>query len=93
MYLCIAMAIKMSRKVGDFFHPCLLACRPGGRWGNTERVVNQWQHPGASSVALDLLHWVMPRVLLQRICMAIKMACNGEGTFVCCCRLFCLLQT
>jgi hypothetical protein len=63
------------------FHHCLLACRPGGRWGNTEQVVDQWQRPGASIVALDLLHWVKPCVLLQRVHMAIKMACDGGGTF------------
>ncbi len=87
------MAIKMTSKLGVFFHHCLLACHPGagGRWGNTEQVVNQWRRPGASSVALDLLHRMMSHVLLQRIHMAIKMACNGGGTFVCCYCLFCLL--
>ncbi len=63
-YLCIAMAIKMTSKVGVFFHHCLLACHPGGRWGNTEQVVDQWRRPGASSVALDLLHRMMSHVLL-----------------------------
>jgi len=36
----------------------------------------------ASGVALDMLHWVMPHVSLQRLTMAIKMACNGVA-FVC----------
>jgi hypothetical protein len=67
--------------LGVFVDCCLFACCPGGHWGNTERVVIQWQLPGVSSVALDLLHWAMPRLLLQRIRMAIKMACDG-GTFV-----------
>jgi hypothetical protein len=71
------MAIKMASKVGVFFHHHLFACHPGGFWGNIEQVVNEWQCPGASSVALDLLHRVMPRVLLQRIRMAIKMASGG----------------
>jgi hypothetical protein len=44
----------------------------------------------ASDIALVMLHWVMPRVLLQPVCMAIKMACNG-GTFVCCRHFFHLL--
>jgi hypothetical protein len=65
----------------------LFACCPGGRWGDTEQVVAQWQLPGASSVALDLLHQAMPRSLLQRIRMAIQMACDG-GTFVCHCQFY-----
>jgi hypothetical protein len=40
---------------------------------------------GASKVALDMLH----SELHQRIVMAIKMAYDG-GTFVRCCRHFCL---
>jgi hypothetical protein len=75
------MAIKTATFLGVFVDCCLFACCPGGRWGYTEQVVAQWRLPGASSVALDLLHQVMPRSLLQRVCMAHKMACNG-GTFV-----------
>ncbi len=81
LYCRIGMAIKTARKVGVLFDCCFVDCRPGGRRGNTEQVVAQWQLLGASSVALDLLHPAMPRPLLQRIRMAIKMACNG-GTFV-----------
>jgi hypothetical protein len=84
------MAIKTASKRGVFFHPCLFACCPGGHWGNTEQVIDQRQHPGASSVALDLLHWVMPRLLLQRVRMAIEMACD-RGTLVCHHRHFSLL--
>jgi hypothetical protein len=80
-YLRIAMAIKMATFLGVIVDCCLFACCPGSCWGNTERVVTQWWLPGASSVALYLLHWAMPRSLLQRIRMAIKMARNG-GTFV-----------
>jgi hypothetical protein len=80
-YQRIAMAIKTATFLGVFVDCCLFACCPGGCWGNTEQVVAQWRLPGASSVALDLLHWVIPRSLLQRICIAIKMACDG-GTFV-----------
>ncbi len=79
--------MNMATLLGVFVDCCLFACGPGGRWGGTERVVTQWQLPGASSVALDLLHWVMPRSLLQRIHMAIEMACDG-GTFVCHCRFY-----
>ncbi len=84
MYRRIAMAIKTGTFLGVFVDCCLFACCPGSRWGNTEQVVTRWWLPGASSVALDLLHRVMPRSLLQRIRMAIEMACDG-GTFVCHC--------
>jgi hypothetical protein len=80
-YWRIAMAIKMAIFARVFADCCLFACGPGG-WGNTERVVLRWQLPGASNVALDLLHRAMPRSLLQRICVAIEMAWDG-GTFVC----------
>ncbi len=83
-YRCIAMAIKIATFLGVFADCCLFACCPGGRWGDTEQVVARWQFPGAASVALDLLHWVLPRSLLQHVHMAIKMACNG-GTFICHC--------
>ncbi len=68
-------------------HLCIVCCCPGGRQGDTEWVVAQWRHPVASGVALDMLHWAMPHVLLQRLHMVIKMACDG-GAFVRCCRLF-----
>jgi hypothetical protein len=74
----------------SFFHCRLIACCPGGCWGNTEQVVAQWQRPVASGIALDMLHCTILRVLLQGIRMAIKMACDG-GTFACCRHLFCLL--
>ncbi len=77
----IAMAFKTANKVGIFFHCCLFACCPGSSWGNMEQVVDQWRHKGASSVALDLLHWAMLRQLLQHICMAIEMASRGGGLF------------
>jgi hypothetical protein len=41
----------------------------------------------ASGVALDMVHWAMPHVSLQRLHMAIWMACDG-GAFVRCRRLF-----
>jgi hypothetical protein len=80
-YRRIAMAIKTAPFFGVFVDCCLFAFCPGGRWGNTEQVVARWRLPWASSVALDLLHWGMPRSLLQRVRVAIKMACDG-GTFV-----------
>ena len=39
---------------GYIIHRCFVCCRPGGRWGNTEQVVAQWQRPVASGVALDM---------------------------------------
>ena len=60
-------------------HLCIVSCRPGGRRGDTERVVAQWRHPVASGVALDMLHWAMRFVLHRRTAMAIKMA-NVGGT-------------
>ncbi len=60
-YRRIAIAIKMATFLGVFVDCCLFACCPGGRWGDADRVVAQWRLPGASSVALDLLHWAMPR--------------------------------
>jgi hypothetical protein len=80
-YRRIAMAIKMATFLGVFVDCCLFACCPGSHWGDMEQVVTQWQLPGASSVALDLLHQAMPRSSLQHVRMAIEMACDG-GTFV-----------
>jgi hypothetical protein len=87
LYRRTAAAMNMATFLGVFVDCCLFACCPGGHWGNTERVVARWRLPGASSVALDLLHWAMPRSLLQPIHIAIKMACNG-GTFVHHCQFY-----
>ena len=81
MYQRIAMAVKMAIFAGVFVDCCLYACCPGGRWGDTERVVAQCRHPVASVVALDTLHQAMPTVSLRRIHKAFKMGCNG-GAFV-----------
>jgi len=61
-------------------HCCIVCCCLGGRQGDTERVVAQWRRPVASGVALGMQHWSMPHESLQRLRMAIKMACGG-GTF------------
>jgi hypothetical protein len=83
------MAIEMAIKVDTLIHRCFVCCRPGGRQGDTERVVARWRRPVASSVALDMLHRAMPHLLLQRLTMAIIMVCRG-GSFVRCRRLSCL---
>ncbi len=59
-YQRIAIAIKTASFAGVFVDCCLYACCPGGRWGNTEQVVAQCQHPVASGVALAMPHWAMP---------------------------------
>jgi hypothetical protein len=82
LYRRIVMAIKTASKVGVLFDCRFVDCRPGGRRGDTERVVARWRLPGASSVALDLLHQAMPCALLQCVCMDIKMAYD-RGTFIC----------
>ncbi len=73
-YRRIAMAIKTACFLGVFVDCCLYACCPGGRWGDTERVVARCRRPVASGVALDMPHWAMPSVLLRRTAVAIKTA-------------------
>ncbi len=75
-YRRIAMAINLATFLESFVDCCLFFCCPGSRWGITELVVARCRHPGASSVALDFLNQAMPRALLQRIRMAIEMACD-----------------
>ncbi len=53
LYWCTAAAMNMATFLSVFVDCCLFACCPGSRWGNTERVVAQWQLPRASSIALD----------------------------------------
>ena len=80
-YRRIAMAIKTVSFVGVFVDCCLFACCPGGRWGNTERVVARCRHPVASGVALVMPHWAMPSVSLRRTAVAIETA-SERGAFV-----------
>jgi hypothetical protein len=77
-YRRIAMAIKTASFVRVFVDCCLFACSPDGRWGNTEQVVAQCQHPVASGVALDMLHWAMRFVLHRQTAMAIKWPTTEE---------------
>ena len=69
---------------------CFVCSRPGGRQGDTERVVARWRRPVASGVALDMLHRAMRSVSHRRTAMTIEMARDG-GTFVRRRRLFRLL--
>jgi hypothetical protein len=79
LYRHTTIAINMDTFLGVFVDCYLFACCPGGRWGNTEQVVAQWQHPVASGVTLDMLHWAMRFVLHRQTAMAIKIA-NVGGT-------------
>jgi hypothetical protein len=74
LYQHTAGAIKMASLLGTFFRRRFVCCCPGGRWGDTEQVVTRWQRLVASGVALDMPHWAMPSVLLQRTTVAIEMA-------------------
>jgi hypothetical protein len=74
LYRRTSAAIKMASLLGTFFCCRFVCCCPGGRWGDMERVVAQWQRPVASVVALDMPHWAMPYVLLRRTTVAIEMA-------------------
>ena len=80
-YRRIAMAIETASFVGVFVDCCLFACCPGGRWGDTERIVARCRHPVASGVALVMPHWAMPSELLRRTAVAIETA-GGRGAFV-----------
>ncbi len=78
-----------GHQIGYTLHRCFVCCHPGGRRGDTEKVVTRWRRPVASGVALGMLHWAMLHELLQRLCMVIKMASDG-GAFVRCHHIFCL---
>ena len=70
-----------GQQSGYMFHYCCVDCHPGGRRGNTERLVARWQRPVASGEALVMLHRVTRSISYRRTAMAIEMAHNG-GTFV-----------
>ncbi len=74
LYRRTAAAINMATFLGVFVGCCLFACCSGGHWGNMEQVIARWWRPVAPEVALDMLHWAMPSVLLRRICKAFETA-------------------
>jgi len=79
-----------GQQSGYILHLRFVCCRPGGRRGDTERVVAQWRLLVAFMKALVMLHRAMLHVPHQCLHMAIEMmACDG-GAFVCRCRLHCL---
>ena len=84
------MVIKTASEAGTLYHHCSVDCCPGGRWGNTERVVTRWWRLVAFMKALDLLHQAMLAVLHRLTAISIEMARDG-GAFVCRRRLFRLL--
>jgi hypothetical protein len=93
MYRPTATAIELNgQQSGHILHLYFVCCHPGGRRGNMEQVVAQWQRLVTFMKALDLLHQVMCPVLHHHTAMTIRMTSKG-GTFVCCCHLFCLIKT
>jgi hypothetical protein len=73
-YRCIATAIEMTIKGGGHFAHRCVDCHPGGRRGDTERVVARWRRLVAFMKALDHLHQAMCAVSHHRTAMAIEMA-------------------
>ena len=73
--------LRNSQQSGFILHCRTVCCCPGGRRGNTERVVARWRRLVASIKALDILHRVMRAVLHHRTAMAIAIASDG-GAFV-----------
>ncbi len=47
---------RNGQQSGQNLHFHFVCCRPGGRWGDMERVVAQWRCLVAFMKALDLLH-------------------------------------
>ena len=72
---------RNSQQSGYMFHFCCVDCCPGGRRGDTERVVARWRRSVASGEALVMLHLAMCSILHRRTTMVIEVA-HGGGTFV-----------
>jgi hypothetical protein len=70
--LCFGSVLCVSLKFVDH----------GDRQGNTVQALDRWQHPVASSEALDVLHWAMCPTLYCHICTAIKNASYSPTFFV-----------
>ena len=82
---------RNDQQSGFILHRCTVCCRPGGRRGNTERVVTQWRRLVAFIKALDLLYRAMRAVSHHHTAMAREIA-SDRGAFVRRrCRLFQLL--
>ncbi len=81
LYCRIATAIKMASKGRGHVAHRRVHCVPGGRWGDTERVVARWRSLVAFMKALDLLNREMCSVFHRRIAISIEMARDG-GAFV-----------
>jgi hypothetical protein len=74
LYCCIATAIEIASKGGGHVAHRCVDCVPGGRRGDTERVVARLRSLVAFMKALDLLNREMRSVFHRRIAMAIEMA-------------------
>jgi hypothetical protein len=72
---------RNGQQSGHMLHYRCVDCLPGGRRGNTERLVARWRRPVASGEALVMLHRDMCFVLHRRTAMSIEMTHDG-GAFV-----------
>ena len=54
----------------------------GGRRGDAMQALAQWQHPLASSEALDVLHWAMRPASHRHIRMVVEIVVNLPACFV-----------
>ena len=72
---------RNGHQSGHILHYRCVDCRPGGRRGNTERVVARWRRLVAFIKSLDLLHRAMRAVSHHRTAMAIAIDSDG-GAFV-----------
>jgi hypothetical protein len=53
---------RNGQESGNILHLRFVCCRPGGRRGDTERVVARWRHLVAFMKAVVMLHGAMPRI-------------------------------
>ena len=65
---------RNGQQSGHILNLHFVCCHPGGRQGDTERVVARWRRPVASGEALFMLHRTMRFVPHRHTAMAIKMA-------------------
>ncbi len=72
---------RNGQQVWCFFCRFFLSCNPVVCRDDTEQILAQWQHPVASSEALDPLHWAMYAALHRCIIAAVEMSCNGGVLF------------
>ncbi len=72
---------RNGQQVWCFFRSFFLACNLIVPRDEMEWILTRWQHPVASSDALDPLLWAMYAVLHWRIIAAVETSCNGGVLF------------